>query len=159
MGGSPDRSDANRIDAMLVTGEHRYVQTIPGGAHHLCIAGFTEAFGGYAQLCNDAAEDDLINTEAVQMGDRFAVAFVATKPIKKGAELLRCYDYWQKEALSVKDLISDACGSLDEAARQSTLDAYTSARHKGLAAYLHRFAVVRAISLTQKKGSKCLSTQ
>ena len=68
------------------------------------------------QLCNDAAidydEQDLkylkhINVKEEYYSDNFGVVFVATKPIKKGAELLYSYgsDYWEIRKLRLAHTI------------------------------------------------------
>ena len=99
---------------LLVTGEYGYSQQTPRGF----IAGIRTQMreGGVAQLCNDAATDydeqDLkylkhINVKEEYYSDDFGVVFVATKPIKKGAELLYSYgsDYWEIRKLRLAHTI------------------------------------------------------
>lgn len=102
---------AGRITGMLITGAHGYNQALCQDPEGPCIAGFTEVFkeGGCAQLCNDAETDYVdhnclkylknINVSEVIDEKNQTVAFVATKRIKKGQELLYSYgqDYWSSK--------------------------------------------------------------
>ena len=89
----------------MITGEQGYNQAF---ANDQVLAGFKQQFrvGGCAQMCNDASttytdDKDLKYLKNINVADQeiagMGMAFVATKRIKKGEELLYSYgpQYWQ----------------------------------------------------------------
>lgn len=96
------------VKGVMTTGKHGFNQAFIFNGQDCVLAGFAQQFrvGGCAQLCNDASTTytdagDLKYLKNINVTDKnineMGLAFVATKRIKKGEELLYSYgpEYWQ----------------------------------------------------------------